>query len=73
MELTSKPIELASLALLTSLTLLVVVRNETFYDFKEHNECRIAKNKIKFASLALTTKVQRKATKISCLFPLSFD
>ena len=70
MELTSKQIVLASLTLLTS---LVVVRNDTFYDLQEHNECRFAKNKIKLASLALTTKAQRKATKSSCLFLLSFD
>ena len=70
MELTSKQIVLASLTLLTS---LVVVRNDTFYDLQEHNECRFAKNKIKLASLALTTKAQRKATKSSCLFSLSFD
>ena len=64
------------LALLTSLTSLDVVRNETFYDFQEHNECIIAKNKIKLpllASLTLTTEAQRKATKSPCLFPLSFD
>ena len=76
MELTSKQIVLA---LLTSLTSLVVVRNEMFYNFQEHNECKIAKNKIKFAllallaSLALTTKAQRKATKSPCLFLLCFD